>query len=554
MKDRTDTLLVVDDNAISRLVLVETLRGAGYRVHEVDSGEACRRWLREDRPDLILLDVNLPDANGMDLCREIKSDPRYESVFIGLISTSRITPDQQAEGLNLGADAYITRPVPEDELLARIGALLRIRRAERALLDANEALEQKVAERTADLARANAALLGEVAERRTAESAQHRLATRLSVLRTLDQAILQATSSGEIAVASVACLEELVPAGLIQIWQVDGETEELQFLAGTGSEPVGATPLPFNPLIRDTLEELAETTDLIRNEATHPFAPGNSRTWSHLHLLSVRAREALLGVVLLAFPSTDPPPPDYQAGGLEIAGTLAIALSQARLFTEVSEGRRRMQDLSRRMLQVQEEERRFLSRELHDQIGQSLTGIKALLESGLHTGPDPDLTGKLDKALGVVNELMGQVRQLSIDLRPQMLDELGLLKALGWHFNRLREQAGLMVEFQHNVPADRRLPPQVEIALFRITQEALTNVIRHAGVDIAQVVLWVDPERCRLQIRDSGTGFDARRQLREFRTSGLSGMMERAQLLDGELQLESSTGDGTCLTVDLPFT
>lgn len=544
-----ESILVVDDNPVSRLVLVETLRDHGYEVAECDSGAACRRHLAGRRPNLILLDVNLPDASGLDLCREFKADAELNSVFIGLISTSQITPEQQSEGLNLGADAYITRPLPDHELLARVKALLRIQQAELGLRDANEELERKVAERTADLALANAALIAEIKERRAAEDAQKQLAQRLGALHCLDQAILQSTSTREIAQASLASLGRLLPGPRLEVWRVHGDTGEIVCLAGADD----TSPQPIDEFTRTTLEQLAENPDVALNNERHPFALGEERIWPHIQMFSLRTSEQLLGALLVGF---DVPPElddDLLDAGREIAGTLAIALSQSQLFDEILAGRRRMRELSRRMLEVQEEERRFLSRELHDEIGQNLTGIKAMLEAGMKksnaAGDD-----NLAKALALVNELMVQVRRLSIDLRPQMLDELGLAKAMAWHFNRLREQAGLEVEFQHNADDGTRLPADVEITLFRITQEALTNVVRHADTRFAQVRLWREPGRCRLQVRDEGEGFDPHRELHEFSTAGLSGMIERAELLGGELLVESAVGAGTCLTVDLPLT
>ena len=148
---RREHILVVDDNSISRLALVELLKDSGYDVSECETGEECRQTLRRFQPDLILLDVRLPDVNGIDLCRGLKADPHTGKLFIGLISASEITPDVQAAGLNLGADAYIVRPIQNYELIARIEALLRIQRAELALRQANEQLEQKIIDRTADL-------------------------------------------------------------------------------------------------------------------------------------------------------------------------------------------------------------------------------------------------------------------------------------------------------------------------------------------------------------------------------------------------------------------
>jgi signal transduction histidine kinase len=549
MNTGKERILVVDDNTISRIALSETLRVNGFDVDECDCGTGCREYLRRHHPDLILLDVNLPDANGMDLCREFKADERLSAVFIGLISASQITPDDQADGLNLGADAYITRPVPAYELIARVKALLRIQKAEQALRDANEELEHKVAARTADLAAANHALQEEIQERRIAENAQKRLALRLGALHALDQAILQSTSTRQISEASLDCLHELSPAESLQVWRLDSETKRIECLAHRGAPKITIESRPIDEKLRTIFEHLAQAPRLEIPNETHPFVTGSERIWETLHLFPLKAREALLGAIVVARDHVAEDD-ELAAGGEEIAGTLSIALSQSQLFDEVTIGRSRMRELSRRMLQVQEEERRYLSRELHDEIGQNLTGIKSLLESGIR---ETEATEKLNKALAIVNELMSQVRRLSIDLRPQMLDDLGLTKALSWQFGRLREQAGLEVDFQHNDP-EARLPADFEIALFRIAQEALTNVIRHSGSLKATVRLWIETDRCRLQIHDTGNGFDARSRLGEFRTAGLTGMIERAELLGGELLIESGDGNGTCLTVDLPLT
>jgi signal transduction histidine kinase len=177
--------------------------------------------------------------------------------------------------------------------------------------------------------------------------------------------------------------------------------------------------------------------------------------------------------------------------------------------------------------------------------------MKAMLDASIKQLADQD-TEELRKVVQIVNDLMGRVRQLSIDLRPQMLDELGLIKALEWQLTRVREQSRLDISFFHN--EFERLPPHIEIAIFRIVQEALTNVTRHAKDAPSEVRLFVDEDRCRVQIQDSGPGFDATAKLNGMRTAGLSGMTERAALLGGELIIESEPGNGACLTADLPLT
>jgi signal transduction histidine kinase len=218
---------------------------------------------------------------------------------------------------------------------------------------------------------------------------------------------------------------------------------------------------------------------------------------------------------------------------------------------ELSRANGALKALSLRLVEVQEAERRFVALELHDEIGQMVTGLKLLLETSLHPSGDEEKQS-LDEAIGLINDLMERVRQLSINLRPQMLDDLGLLTALDWNFKRYFKQTGIRVQFRHT-PLAERLPAQLETAIFRIVQEALTNVARHAGVKEVTVRLWKDAERAGVQVEDAGAGFDADQAQATRASTGLSAMRERAELLGGEFTLESACGSGTRVTVELPL-
>jgi len=158
----------------------------------------------------------------------------------------------------------------------------------------------------------------------------------------------------------------------------------------------------------------------------------------------------------------------------------------------------------------------------------------------------------LGEAVDLINTLIKHVRSLSLELRPPMLDDLGLLIALDWHFKRYTKQTNVQVNFRHT-PVLQRLPTLLETTIYRIVQEALTNVARHARVEEATVRLWVDHERAGVQVEDRGAGFDAETALAAPASTGLSGMRERAELLGGEFTLESKLGSGTRLTVELPL-
>jgi len=235
------------------------------------------------------------------------------------------------------------------------------------------------------------------------------------------------------------------------------------------------------------------------------------------------------------------------------AAQAAIALENARLFEQVRDGRERLQALSRRLVEVQEAERRGIARELHDEIGQLLTGLKLLLDMSTRVRGDA-VKARLGEAQSLANELMMRVRELSLDLRPAMLDDLGILPALLWHFERFTELRKVRVVFRHSGLEGQRFSPEVETAAYRIVQEALTNVARHAKVAEVAVRLWVDENTLDLRIEDRGAGFDPEATLSAAASSGLAGMRERAALLGGCLTVTSTPGSGTQVMAELPLT
>lgn len=236
----------------------------------------------------------------------------------------------------------------------------------------------------------------------------------------------------------------------------------------------------------------------------------------------------------------------------EVVGRqIGLAAQRAILFEQVRDERRRSQHLSRRVVEAQEDERRHIARELHDEIGQSLTGVKMALEMAARFSSD-SVKGDLLKVGAMVDGLLARVRVISLNLRPAMLDDLGLLPALLWHFENYSGQTGVSVDFKHK-GLGRRLRPEVETAAYRIIQEALTNVARHAEVKEAIVLVWLDGASLCLQIEDRGAGFEPTSLRTAHGSSGIVGMRERATSLGGRFRLESSPVDGTVVFVVLPF-
>jgi signal transduction histidine kinase len=208
-----------------------------------------------------------------------------------------------------------------------------------------------------------------------------------------------------------------------------------------------------------------------------------------------------------------------------------------------------LRSLSQRLVEVQESERRALARELHDEIGQALTGLKLSLRMASRAAPACEQP--LQEPMRIIEDLMGRVRRLSLDLRPQLLDDLGLVVALEWHFERYFRQTGLRVRFE-NPGFTARLPVHLETAIFRVVQEALTNTAKHGGATEVRVRLWQSNGSIGVEVKDNGRGFDPE-TAEVARTSGVSGMQERAELLGGKFSLEAARGKGARIRVALPL-
>ena len=222
-----------------------------------------------------------------------------------------------------------------------------------------------------------------------------------------------------------------------------------------------------------------------------------------------------------------------------------LATSQA---LELSE--ERLRALSRRLLEVQEEERKRLARDLHDDIGQVLTALKLQLESLARGGG-----AQLPDCVETTSHALERVRQLSLSLRPLQLDDLGLAAALRSHLDRQARVAGLQPHFEAagSLPL---LAPEVETACFRVAQEAINNVLRHARARNLWLRLEAAGGRLVIEVRDDGVGFDleaAKRRAAAGGSLGVVGMEERAALAGGGLDVQTSPGKGTVLLANFPL-
>jgi len=236
---------------------------------------------------------------------------------------------------------------------------------------------------------------------------------------------------------------------------------------------------------------------------------------------------------------------DGSGQALRVYGTNADITERKRAEEELGRRARQLEVLSRKLIEAQEAERRAVARELHDDFGQVLTALRLDLQRREHDESE---------AIALVDGAIARMRDLAQDLRPPLLDEVGLAASLSWYVEREATRAGLA--FRLNLPPLEPRPPiACEVTCFRVAQEALTNIVRHARARSVEVDVTQSAEALALRVHDDGQGFDvsaARRRATQGASQGLLNMQERVALAGGVLEIDSASGAGTTVTARIP--
>lgn len=227
------------------------------------------------------------------------------------------------------------------------------------------------------------------------------------------------------------------------------------------------------------------------------------------------------------------------------------------LYEELQQKEAVREQLLKQVINAQEEERKRVARELHDELAQTLSGLLMSLDAAenvLGSELDP-VHRQLVRTRDITQQALEQTRHLILDLRPTILDDLGLVPAIRWYAETHLKGAGILISF-HSEGDERRLSPEIETALFRIAQEAINNITRHAQATRANINLIWNPDELVITIRDNGRGFDRERVMNRrdgTQGMGLLGMQERATLLGGRLEISSIPGKGTRVVARVPI-
>lgn len=405
------------------------------------------------------------------------------------------------------------------------------------------------------------AVIQDITAAKQASETLHHYAQRLQGIHTMDRAILAQFQPPGVARSALRLLCQLLDCqqGIVTLF--DRKTQQGEIIADTADDtlcPAG-TRLPLADFV------FAQSSGRYRMRRVKTIAQLKHPPLMFQCLLAANLQSAMtvpllvngkvIGEVTLADHRRDHFHADHEEVIQEVTDHLAIALQNARLFEQVTVDRQRLKDLSSQLLETQETERRTLAHELHDEIGQALTAVKlnlCRLERLVETALAKSV---LDDCVAITDGALQQVRDLSLDLRPSMLDDLGLVPALRWYISRHAERTGLVEQFTCDTDLSQLSVP-IKTACFRIVQESLTNIARHAQAQTVTIALVVFDQCLHLTIQDDGIGFDidALHYAKSHGTSlGLLGMEERSLLIGGHIRFTSTPGQGSCINLWVPL-
>jgi PAS domain S-box-containing protein len=400
--------------------------------------------------------------------------------------------------------------------------------------------------------RAMAIVAHDVTEYKRAQTALRRSLSVLLALREAGQVLSSTLESEEIATRLLEIIRSVAGLTAAVISRNDQEGN-LRIWRSAGVEDLW-------PRVRFMPEAQRARKAALENEAQHHFKllrPGSQDEYFVGLCLPLGARNRIVGV-LEAYGQESLAQDDMTRIISSLASQAASALENAWLYEELGDRERTLQDLVEKLLGAQEEERHRVAYEVHDGLAQVAVAAHQNLQAFARRHPPESEKGRgeLDRILGQVRATVSDARRVIANLRPTALDDLGLGAAISLEVERLRED-GYHVDYEEHL-GDERLPGEMEITLFRVTQEALTNMRKHAGTQWVSIELRRQDGEVYLEVRDSGRGFDPA----AFETLGggpgervgFAGMRERVSMLGGEIKIQSRLGAGTSIAATIPLT
>src|SRR3954466_1847560 len=513
-------ILMVDDQPAKLLTYEVMLSELGENLIKANSGREALEHLLKNDVAVVLMDVSMPEIDGFELAELIRQHPRFQETAIIFISAVHLTDVDRLKGYQHGAVDYLSVPIVPEVLRAKVKVFAELHRKKRQLERLNGELEQRVAERTSELEQKALAL----------QKANQDLAQRHQEL----DAIVQTAPD------------------IIFSRQPDGGREYIssRFYEYTGAESGSAVGFGWLEYVHpdDRESSLAQWLQCVQSGEEYESEyrlRGAEGEYRWFRARAVPLRNADGNIVRWYGTCSD----IHDSKLLE----QSIRDNAVQLEKLVDSRTAELRRLSGRLMTMQDEERRRITREIHDGLGQELAAAKMILDGIIAKDTSPAIQHASWDASQLVDRAIQQVRSISHLLHPPLLDEVGLVSALRWFLEGLSERSGIDVRLQVEPPELVRLKSEIETAIFRIVQEALTNMFRHSGARNGIVRVIEKDGSVIVTVRDDGKGIeDEVIQLRpESVGIGIGGMRQRVAELGGSLRL-ANANPGTIVEVRIP--
>ncbi len=518
-QDRVN-ILMVDDQPGKLLTYEAILSELGENLVKATSAkEALEKLLKIDVA-VVLMDVSMPEIDGFELAEIIRQHPRFQKTAIIFISAVHLTDLDRLKGYQHGAVDYLSVPIVPEVLRAKVKVFTELHRKNKQLERLNTELEQRVAERTAELQQKAVAL--------------HQVNRDLAQKNQELDAIVHTAPD------------------IIFSRNPDGSRDYIssRFYEYTGAPLETAVGFGWLEYVHpdDKENSLTQWMQSVESGKTYECdyrLRGADSQYRWFRARAVPLRDGHGGIVKWYGTCSD----IHDSKVLE-QSIRENAIELERMVESRTSALRR---LSNRMMTMQDEERRRIAREIHDGLGQELAAAKMILDGIMAKDSSPHMRQSSLETSQLIDRAIQQVRTISHLLHPPLLDEVGLVSALRWFLEGLSERSGINVVLDVQPPELGRQRPELETAIFRIVQEALTNMFRHSGARNGSVTLIGKNGSIAVTVRDDGKGIEEQVvQLRpESVGVGIGGMRQRVTELGGTLRL-ANANPGTIVEVIIP--
>jgi PAS domain S-box-containing protein len=512
-------ILMVDDQPAKLLSYEVILDELDLNLIKANSAREALEQLLKIDVAVVLMDVSMPEIDGFQLAEMIREHPRCQKTAIIFISGVHMSDIDRLRGYERGAVDYISVPIIPEVLRAKVSVFAELHRRAHQLETLNRDLEKRVAERTEELNhRAEALQLLNIELARKHQELD-------AIVRTAPDIIFSR--------------------------QADGARNYMsgRFYEFTGAPPGSAIGFGWMDYIHPEDQERSMTTWMGCVESGENYESdyrlrGKDGQYRWFRARAVPLRDAE-GKVLRWYGTCS----DIHDSKLLEQSMRDSAVQLERIVDERTSALRL---LSSRLMTMQDDERRRIARELHDGLGQELVAMKLLL-NGITRKDSSQLAADVAEVTRMIDNAAQQIRSLSHLLHPPLLDEVGLLSALRWYLDGLSKRSGIETELEVQPPDFPRLSPEMERAIFRIIQEALTNVFRHSKAQKGWVSVTRGESEVVVRVRDDGQGIAE--EVSELRPGsigvGIGGMSQRAKEFGGELRMMNAY-PGTVVEVVIP--